>query len=108
MIGFDADQDCSGVADAAVAAGAGFVCRYLTNLTLGEAKALSAAGLKIVSIFESTAERARAGKRMSWRWVNQRGVSPAMATASSTRMKRAPMTRAAAISGPLTGSACRR
>ena len=40
MIGFDADQDCSGVADAAVAAGAGFVCRYLKNLTLGEAKAL--------------------------------------------------------------------
>ena len=61
MIGFDADQDCSGVADAAVAAGAGFVCRYLKNLTLGEAKALSAAGLKIVSIFESTAERARGG-----------------------------------------------
>ena len=61
MIGFDADQDCSGVADAAVAAGAGFVCRYLKNLTLGEAKALSAAGLKIVSIFESTAERALQG-----------------------------------------------
>ena len=61
MIGFDADQNCSGVAADAVAAGAGFVCRYLKNLTLGEAKALSAAGLKIVSIFESTAERARGG-----------------------------------------------
>lgn len=60
-IGFDADQDCSSVAADAVAASVGFVCRYLKNLSLAEAKALSAAGLKIVSIFESTAERARGG-----------------------------------------------
>ena len=60
-IGFDADQDCSGVAAAAVDAGASFVCRYLKNLTLAEAQKLSTAGLKIVSIFESTAKRALGG-----------------------------------------------
>ena len=60
-IGFDADQNCSSVAADAVAAGAGFVCRYLKNMTQAEARALSAAGLKIVSIFESTAKRALGG-----------------------------------------------
>lgn len=60
-IGFDADQDCSGVADNAVAAGATFVCRYLKNLMLMESVALSMAGLKIVSVFETKAERALAG-----------------------------------------------
>src|SRR5260370_940104 len=57
-LGFDADQDCSDVADTAVAKGVVFVCRYLKNLSLDEAQALSDAGLKIVSIWETTAQRA--------------------------------------------------
>lgn len=61
IIGFDADQDCSNVAALAKERGASFVCRYLKNMTAAEAKALSAAGLQIVSIFESTAERALLG-----------------------------------------------
>jgi glycoside hydrolase-like protein len=61
IIGFDADQDCSRVAAAAKAKGVGFVCRYLKNLTVSEAHALAAAGLKIVSIWETTANRALAG-----------------------------------------------
>jgi len=61
IIGFDADQDCSDVATDAVDAGAEFVCRYLKNLSIAEANALSAAGLRIVSIFETTAHRALAG-----------------------------------------------
>ncbi len=61
QIGFDADQDCSSVAAAAVAKGASFVCRYFKNLTVAEVQALSAASLKIVSIFETTATRALGG-----------------------------------------------
>lgn len=60
-IGFDADQDCSSVAADAVAKGVAFVCRYYKNMSLDEAQALSAAGLKIVSIWETGAERALAG-----------------------------------------------
>jgi glycoside hydrolase-like protein len=60
-IGFDADQDCSHVAADAFAKGVEFVCRYYKNLGLAEARALSAAGLKIVSIWETTAKRALAG-----------------------------------------------
>ncbi len=60
-IGFDADQDCSGVAAAAIAAGASFVCRYLKNLIKTEVDALHAAGLSIVLIWEHEAERALAG-----------------------------------------------
>lgn len=60
-IGFDASQDCSRVAAAAVSAGVDFVCRYFKNMSLAEARALSDAGLKIVSIFETTAKRALGG-----------------------------------------------
>jgi len=61
MIGFDADQDCSGVAELAKSRGVAFICRYLKNLGTQEIQILSAAGLQIVSIFESTAERAKEG-----------------------------------------------
>lgn len=61
IIGFDADQDCARVAHAAKAKGASFVCRYLKNLTTVEREALHAAGLAIVLIFESTADRAMGG-----------------------------------------------
>lgn len=60
-IGFDADQDCSHVAALAVDRGASFCCRYLKNATISEVRTLSAAGLLIVSIFESTAQRALGG-----------------------------------------------
>jgi hypothetical protein len=61
IVGFDADQDCSRVAAAAKAKGVGFICRYLKNLTAAEVRAITDAGLKLVSIFETTAERALAG-----------------------------------------------
>lgn len=61
IIGFDADQDCSHVATLAVSRGAAFVARYLKNLSAAEAQALSDAGLKIVSIFESGAKEALTG-----------------------------------------------
>src|SRR5260370_583951 len=60
-LGFDADQDCSDVADTAVAKGVVFVCPDFENLSLDEAEALSDAGLKIVSIWEATAQRALSG-----------------------------------------------
>ncbi len=60
-IGFDADQNCSHVAPAAQAKGVSWIGRYLKNLYLPEVQAISAAGLKIVSIYESTAERALGG-----------------------------------------------
>lgn len=49
------------------AAGAKFVCRYLSNdtgknLSVSEAKSLSAAGIDIVVVWETTAQRALAGK----------------------------------------------
>lgn len=62
QIGFDADQDCSGVADRAVSAGATFVCRYLKNLRAAEVAALHNAGLAIVLIWETTAMRALGGE----------------------------------------------
>lgn len=61
LIGFDADQDCAPVAQLAAAKGVRFVCRYLKNLSTDEVRALLAAGLAVVLIFESTAERALAG-----------------------------------------------
>lgn len=61
LTGFDADQDCSPVALLAFRRGAVFVCRYLKNLTQEEAKALTVAGLNIVTIFETTARRALGG-----------------------------------------------
>jgi hypothetical protein len=61
IVGFDADQDCSHVAALAVQRGASFCCRYLKNLDVPEVRTLSAAGLLIVSIFESTAQRALGG-----------------------------------------------
>jgi hypothetical protein len=60
-MGFDADQDCSAVAPRAKAQGVEFCCRYYKNLSPREALALSKAGLKIVSIWETTAERALQG-----------------------------------------------
>lgn len=60
-IGFDADCDCSGVADDAANAGAEFLCRYLKNLTPSEARAICSAGPRIVSVFETTAKRALLG-----------------------------------------------
>lgn len=59
--GFDADQDCSRVGALAVQRGCAFVCRYLKNMSVAEAHALSRAGLKIVTIWETTAERALGG-----------------------------------------------
>lgn len=61
QIGFDADQNCSRVAEKAVAAGASFVCRYLKNLTTAEVMALHDAGLAIVLIWETSADRALGG-----------------------------------------------
>lgn len=61
QIGFDADIDCSHVAEDAAAAGATFVCRYFKNLKIAEVLALRAAGLLIVSIWETTAARALSG-----------------------------------------------
>lgn len=61
MIGFDADQDCSHVAAAAYAKGARFVCRYLGRTTRTEIAALHAAGLAVVLIWETTAQRALSG-----------------------------------------------
>jgi len=61
IIGFDADVDCTDVAAAAAAKGVRFIARYLKNLSLAEARAISAAGLQIVSIWETTAQRALAG-----------------------------------------------
>jgi hypothetical protein len=49
-------------------AGVGFVCRYLSrdttgkNLTRAEAERLSDAGIRLVVVWESTADRARSGK----------------------------------------------
>jgi glycoside hydrolase-like protein len=59
--GFDADQDCSHVAAAAVAKGIEFIARYLKNLFAPEVAALHAAGLGIILIFETTATRALGG-----------------------------------------------
>lgn len=50
--GFDADQDCRPALAAARAAGVGFVCRYLKNLTRAEALAFAGAGIKVVAIWE--------------------------------------------------------
>jgi hypothetical protein len=61
QIGFDADQDCSGVADAAAAKGVKFICRYLKNLRAAEVAAVHNAGIAIVLIWETTAERALLG-----------------------------------------------
>ncbi len=61
ILGFDADVDCSDVVAEAKSKGAVFVARYLKNLTFAEAQAISAAGLKIISIFETTAQRALGG-----------------------------------------------
>lgn len=61
ILAFDADQDCSRVAEQAVQHGAHAVCRYLKNLAAHEVATLSGAGLKIVSIWETTARRALAG-----------------------------------------------
>ncbi len=61
MIAFDADQDCSDVAEAAAKAGVVAICRYLKNLSADEAEAIVDAGLYVVSIFESTAQRALQG-----------------------------------------------
>jgi hypothetical protein len=54
--GFDADQDCRPALPAARAAGVGFVCRYLKNLTPGEAVAFAQAGIKVVAIWEQEGE----------------------------------------------------
>lgn len=65
--------DCASsvTADAAAglkAAGRGFVCRYVStignpkNLTAAEARRLKAAGLDVVVVFETTADRALAGR----------------------------------------------
>jgi hypothetical protein len=57
--GFDANVDLTRFADCLKSAGNEFVCRYYNvnnphkNLTLGEAKALTAAGLRIVAIWEN-------------------------------------------------------
>jgi hypothetical protein len=61
MIGFDADQDCSSVAAAAAAKGVKFICRYTKNVTIAEIRALHGAGIAVVPIWETTAERALAG-----------------------------------------------
>jgi len=61
IIGFDADQDCSRVAALLKERGGGFIARYLKNLSLAEAGAILHAGLEILLIFETTAERALDG-----------------------------------------------
>lgn len=61
MLAFDADQDVSRVLPKAKADGVVAVPRYLKNLSASEVTAISAAGMKIVSIFETTAKRALGG-----------------------------------------------
>lgn len=70
-LAFDADQDVTKVIQAALAKKVVAAARYLKNLLPAEVKALSAAGIKIISIYESTAERALAG--------HDQGVSDGMA-----------------------------
>jgi len=57
MRGFDVDQDVGHLAAQIKAAGYDFVGRYLKNLTVGEMRALSAAGISIVSIWERSGGR---------------------------------------------------
>lgn len=68
LIGFDADQDVSRVAPAAVAAGVRIFCRYLKNLTAHEILAIfgasKSAGVKVgvLPIWETGAQRALEGE----------------------------------------------
>jgi hypothetical protein len=57
MLGVDASKDCSLVADAIVADGRGFVCRYYANsgakqLSIQELQNLRSVGLKVVVVWE--------------------------------------------------------
>jgi hypothetical protein len=57
MLGIDASQDCTSIADAIVTDGRQFVCRYYANsgakqLTSTELENLRGAGLKIVVVWE--------------------------------------------------------
>ena len=60
-LAFDADQDVTKVIQAALTKKVVAAARYLKNLLPVEVAALSAAGIKIISIYESTATRALAG-----------------------------------------------
>ena len=64
-IGFDADQDCTAIAATARERGASWVGRYISKaeggLTVDEARAFAAAGMRIVPIWETTAKRALGG-----------------------------------------------
>ena len=59
--GLDADEDLTPYVRRLMAANIQFVGRYLKNLTLTEALALSAAGIRIVAIYETTGRRALLG-----------------------------------------------
>jgi hypothetical protein len=61
MLAFDADQDVSHVLAKAQAEKVCAASRYLKNLQPHEVAAISAAGIKIISIFETTARRAAGG-----------------------------------------------
>lgn len=61
VIGFDTDTDCSHIALAAKAEGVKWIARYLHNLTVAEVKAILDAGIALVLIFETTAQRALLG-----------------------------------------------
>lgn len=57
MLGIDASQDCSTIADAVAADGRGFICRYYANsgtkqLTAQELTNLRGANLKVVTVWE--------------------------------------------------------
>lgn len=62
ILGLDSYQPMTPFVPAIRDAGMRFACRYLKNLTLGEARALSAAGIAVVAIFETTGERALLGR----------------------------------------------
>jgi len=76
LLAFDADQDVSGVVPRAKAVGIAAAARYLKNLSAAEVRALSAAGIKIISIYESTARRALDGA-MAGRMDGEHAVTQA-------------------------------
>lgn len=59
--GLDADTVLTPFVPRLVAGNIEFVCRYLKNLQITEIAALSASGIKIVSIFESSGDRSLQG-----------------------------------------------
>ena len=87
--GFDADQDCRPAIPAARAAGVGFVCRYLKNLTRAEALAFAAAQIKVVAIWETEGEATLEGAG--------RGAQDAAAAVAAMKVLGVPEGQGAAV-----------